>query len=80
MVKTTWKSDLPWSAIFSIIVYYDWKHAAVYTILLQTLIPKLQEPALQDNVYYEDLLNWLKSMQSGKGSALLENAVGQSSC
>ena len=22
MVKTTWKSDLPWSAIFSVIVYW----------------------------------------------------------
>ena len=39
---------------------YDWKQAAVAAILLQTSNPKLQERALQDNVSYEDLLNYIR--------------------
>ena len=31
MVKTTYKSDLPWSAIFSIIVYYSFQTYYMFT-------------------------------------------------
>ena len=56
---------------------YDWKQAAVDSMILQTSSPKLHERALQDNVNYEDLLKLrIAKEQSQKGVALLEKASG----
>ena len=57
---------------------YDWKQAAVDSMILQTLSPKLHERALQDSVNYEDLLKLkIAKEQSKKGAASLEKASGQ---
>ena len=57
---------------------YDWKQAAVDSMILQMSSLKLHERALQDNVNYEDLLKLgIAKEQSQKGAALLGKASGQ---
>ena len=57
---------------------YDWKQAAVDTMILQISCPKLRERALQENTAYDSLMKLCKAKeQSAKGAAVLEQASGQ---
>ena len=59
---------------------YDWQHAAMDAIILQTSNTKLRERALQENVTYDKLLQLgIAREQSEKGAVLLEQASGHRS-
>ena len=52
----SWSKEISNAAKFINFEGYDWKQAAVDSMILQTSSPKLCERALQDNANYEDLL------------------------
>ena len=57
---------------------YNWKQAAVDSIILQTSNPRLRERALQENISFDNLLKLgITKEQSAKGAALLQQACGQ---
>ena len=57
---------------------YDWKHASVDAMLLQTSSIKLRESALQENISYDDFIKLgIAREQSQKGANLLQKTSGQ---
>ena len=76
----SWSKEISNAAKLINFKCYDWKQAAVDSMILQMSSPELRKRALQDNINYEDLLNLgIAKEQSQKGTALLEKASGQDS-
>ena len=75
-----WSQEVSEAAKLIDYANYDWKQAAVDSMILQTSSSKLREKALSENTSYEDLVKLgITKEQSEKGAVLLEQASGQTS-